>query len=201
MWASLSGDDRRVWKDKAAEELDALKKEADKCEVLAARAEEDLTEALSLAKERHRYDDSTECDELCDGQGGYWEPRLQWDVADAPLVPAGNELSFVKDRPLECFANAADIIAGPGSSFVQKIVVCTLTKTEKITVTGNSLRVTSPRFPVHEIKSNSGGDARNDGNDPTGWPIQSCTGLESREKVRSVLDEEFGIGSKETADL
>jgi len=118
MWASLSGDDRRKWKDKAAEELEALKKEADKCEVIAARAEEDLTEALSLAKESYRCDDSTECDELCDGKGEYWEPRLQWDIADASLVASGNELSFVKDRPLEYFANAADIIAGPGSSFV-----------------------------------------------------------------------------------
>ena len=89
-----------------------------------------------------------------------WEPRLQWDIADAPLPPSLQPHSVAAvpttipppppspHRTLQSFAYVIDLLTHPKSSFARKLVVCRLTALEKITLIGGQpcrLKITSPR--------------------------------------------------------
>jgi N-hydroxyarylamine O-acetyltransferase len=93
-------------------------------------------------------------------QQGAWEPRLQWDV----------ELD--SKRTLESFRHVIGILTHPKSSFARRLIVCKLTRTEKVSMSGHTLKRTSPRF--EEASS----------------VYQT---LESEQDVHRVLQEEFGI--------
>ena len=145
MWAALSLDGREEYKHLALAEIADLQKTAEIALEKAKHAESLLLEAMTRRGSFASTDDSCSssiwrCDEQCTGEGGWWEPRIQWDISDAPLEPREGEQSFLKDRPLETFADAAAIVASEGSTFLSKVVVCILTRSEKITLTGNSLR-------------------------------------------------------------
>jgi arylamine N-acetyltransferase len=76
-----------------------------------------------------------------------WTPRLQWDIADAPIheslsVPVG----LAKKHTLNSFQHVVDILLHPKSTFSRKAIVCILTRTEKISLSGRTLKITCPRF-------------------------------------------------------
>lgn len=174
MWAALSLDEREEYKHLALTEITDLQKTAEIASEKAKHAEALLLEATSRRGSVTSTDDSCSssilrCNEHCTGEGGWWEPRIQWDISDAPLEPREGEQSFVLDRPLETFADIAAIVASEGSTFLTKIVVCILTRSEKITLTGNNLRVTSPRFPPCSFKQRE--DCDGDGKNK--WPVQT----------------------------
>jgi arylamine N-acetyltransferase len=114
-----------------------------------------------------------------------WEPRLQWDVNDAPLEH-DNASSAVSTRPptalatsgrsLESFRYVIDILTEKKSSFARKIIVCRLTRTEKITLSGRTLKITSDRFGLDNV------DQR-----------QTIVELDTEQEVMTVLKERFGI--------
>ena len=180
MWSNLSVDDRDLYVNEAKKEFRILKEEADKAEkkVIEAKAEADRRPVLS-------------CDDTCNGGGGYWEPRLQWDIADAPFDCKKREDSFVIDRPLQSFAEACNVVTGVGSTFSQKIVACILTRAAKLTLAGNNLRITCPRFPTSQHGDDS--DVR--------WPSKYTEKVNSTEEARSILENKFGIPLLETRSL
>jgi arylamine N-acetyltransferase len=114
-----------------------------------------------------------------------WEPRLQWDVNDAPL-DHDNACSTVSSRPptalstsgrsLESFRYVIDILTEKKSSFARKIIVCRLTRTEKMTLSGRTLKITSNRFGADNV------DQR-----------QTIVELNSEQEVMTILRERFGI--------
>lgn len=77
-----------------------------------------------------------------------WEPRLQWDVRDAPLdgsLPATN-------HNLSSFAYVIDLLVDPKSTFARKLIACSLTSKAKTSLSGRRLRTTTPRFlPVSTV--------------------------------------------------
>lgn len=107
---------------------------------------------------------------------GYWEPRLQWDVLDAPLD--AKSLATLPERSLESFRHVIDILLHPRSTFARKLIVCRLARGEKLSLAGRVLKRTSPRF---------GKDSK-----------VCCRKLKSDNEVRTVLEEEFGIPLSET---
>ena len=118
---------------------------------------------------------------------GFWEPRLQWSGADAPL--GAIEFPRAAGAPgagplLQSFAPACRLITSPQSTFTQRLVVCTLTRDAKVTVSATRLKVTTPRFARPEA------------------PVtQTVQDLGSVDNVRAVLAERFGIALCETAAL
>ena len=105
---------------------------------------------------------------------GCWEPRLQWDVSDAPFAEA---MTSYDDGPsLESFRSVIPILTHPKSSFARKLVVCKLTRSEKVSLAGRVLKRTSPRFATRK-----------------GNPVMSKTLALSDEEVIEYLRDEFGI--------
>ena len=193
MWAVLSGNERGVYKEMALAETTDLKRDAESAEEKAMIAEASLAAAIRRGSNESASSciSIQECSESCTGEGGWWEPRIQWDISDAPLLkPLGTEQSFVEDRPLESFDDATAIIASDGSTFRSKIVICRLTRSEKITLTGNNLRITSPRFPSEETSEKSGT-----------WPLQTRKKLSSKEDILSVLADRFGLPVEQLSGL
>jgi arylamine N-acetyltransferase len=128
-----------------------------------------------------------------------WEPRLQWDVHDAPLETNDNDHanSSVSSSPptdalvatsggpsLESFRYVIDILTEKKSSFARKIIVCRLTRTEKITLSGRTLKITSDRFGATAV------DQR-----------QTIVELDTEQEVMTVLKERFGIVLQKTEQL
>jgi arylamine N-acetyltransferase len=121
-------------------------------------------------------------------RGTTWVPRLQWDVHNAPLTlkppsPTDNIALTRLDNcgpTLESFRYVIGILTSDKSSFARKAIVCRLTRDEKITLSGRTLKVTSPRFTgctgtdTHELH-------------------QTCTQLDTNREVANVLQERFGI--------
>ena len=101
---------------------------------------------------------------------GYWEPRLQWDERDAPLVRGTEDCS---QYTLQHFQYVISILMSAKSSFYRKNISCLVTPTTKLSLSGRRLRCTSPRF----------GPSR----------TQSVQDLKSDESVLMVLKEQFGI--------
>jgi arylamine N-acetyltransferase len=119
-----------------------------------------------------------------------WEPRLQWDINDAPLEHEHDHASSaVSTRPptgleangpsLESFRYVIDILTEKKSSFARKIIVCRLTRTEKMTLSGRTLKITSDRFGA-------------DGNH-VDYQRQTTVELDTEQEVMTVLKERFGI--------
>ena len=206
MWATLPRDGREQYQHVALAEVADLREKARAALEKAEHAEALLREAatrrksVASAKSTDRCSSSIwRCDEQCTGEGGYWEPRIQWDVSDAPLEPTEGEPSFVDDRPLESFADAAAIVASEGSTFRSKIVVCALTRSEKITLAGNHLRITRPRFPPCSLRRQGDGDG--DDEDKNRWPVQTRKHLSSKEDILAALADCFDLDSKQLSDL
>jgi arylamine N-acetyltransferase len=119
-----------------------------------------------------------------------WEPRLQWDVHDAPLEN-DNAISSLSSRPtalattsrssLESFRYVIDILTEKKSSFARKIIVCRLTRTDKVTLSGRTLKITSNRFGADDQR-------------------QTIVELDT-EELMTVLKERFGIILQKTEQL
>lgn len=87
------------------------------------------------------------------GDSGYWEPRLQWDLSDAPLEQAPSSLHQLANRhTLESFRPVIDILLHPKSSFSRKMIVCKLTPSYKLSLSGGRrLKRTAPRYPIGHV--------------------------------------------------
>lgn len=68
-------------------------------------------------------------------KNGVWNDRLRWK-RDAMST----------DKPLSDFQPSLEIVLNDDNIFSKKLLVCKVTRTEKLTVTGNQLKVTTPRF-------------------------------------------------------
>jgi N-hydroxyarylamine O-acetyltransferase len=99
-----------------------------------------------------------------------WEPRLQWDEADAPLDKVTSPKTTYT---LQDFAYVTKLLTHVKSSFARKFIACRLTRTQKTSLSGTRLKTTTPRFgrgsQVH------------------------YTDLPTEEAVRLALHEHFGI--------
>jgi N-hydroxyarylamine O-acetyltransferase len=104
-----------------------------------------------------------------------WVPRLKWNYEDSLLGSNGPALSS--------FEAALAVVHGSSSIFAQKLIVCLLTRENKLTVAGNRLKVTGPpRFPEQDAT-----------------PI--VRSLESEDEVREILRDDFGIPFEETQGI
>eukprot|EP00977_Amphora_coffeiformis_P028862 scaffold37586_cov298-Amphora_coffeaeformis.AAC.2 len=160
-----------------------------------------------------------------------WQPRLQWDVADAPLLdnissaekkpvqsqsvsqgvlsqsssPSSSSSSSSAHKPviyqLQSFARVRELLMHPKSSFCRKLIACRLTREAKITLAGRCLKITTPRFA-------RGGSATttddNGGTSPTTkqvQPQQTTTALTSTAAILELLRKEFGIVLQDNQQL
>jgi arylamine N-acetyltransferase len=98
-----------------------------------------------------------------------WEPRLQWDVTDAPL----DCMEPTPGPSLQSFQHVIPILTHEMSSFARKLIVCKLTRNKKVSLSGRILKITSPRL---------GPDSK-----------QDISGPFSEEDVYALLETEFGI--------
>ncbi|GAX09419.1 arylamine N-acetyltransferase [Fistulifera solaris] len=71
-----------------------------------------------------------------------WEPRLQWDAHDAVL----DTNLFDASSSLLRYQYVVPILTHPKSTFSRKLIVCLLNRDEKLTLSGWTLKRTSPRF-------------------------------------------------------
>lgn len=108
---------------------------------------------------------------------GMWQPRLQWDVAEAPL-----SVQQLPTRVYELahFAPVIDILKHDKSSFARKLIVCRLTRTHKISLAGRTLRTTTPRFPTAETLKDQANT------------VTTVSDLSDQDVVKALL-EHFGI--------
>lgn len=115
-----------------------------------------------------------------------WEPRLQWDINDAPLKLSDKyDNSLIRPRTdtltLDSFQSVIPLLLNPKSNFAKKLVVCKLLRDKKVTLAGRVLKITSPRF---------------------GSSKQKITrDLETDEEVYNVLRREFGIILNDDVEL
>ena len=136
----------------------------------------------------------------------HWQPRLQWDVSDAPLsgAPVSDATmtarietpprSIVRTdhqepvvRQLRSFAHVRELLLHPKSTFRRKLIVCRVTRDAKITLAGRSLKITTPRFGS-TTTSTTGGDG-----ETLIYPRQTIIPLSTTTDVLRVLHKEFGI--------
>ena len=101
-------------------------------------------------------------------KGQDWLPRLKWDF-DHP----GQDLKDFKD--------GLDYTLGNTSIFHKKLIVCKITRDEKLTLSGTRLKRTTPRF---------GPNSR-----------VTVEELESDEDIQRVLEEKFGLSDASPLDL
>lgn len=95
-------------------------------------------------------------------QGEDWSPRLKWN-SDHP----GQELP--------AFHEGLEVVLGEESIFAEKLIVCKINRKEKVSLAGNRLKITSPRF---------GPDSQ-----------ATVEELGSLKEVQRVLEERFGVPS------
>jgi len=101
---------------------------------------------------------------------GEWKDRLRWKV-DAICLD-----------PLLCeFQKNLEFVQCEESIFSQKLIVCKVTRTKKLTVAGNRLKVTEPRF---------GPESK-----------QIIEEIDSVDSLRDVLEKKFGIAMEFTEGL
>lgn len=105
---------------------------------------------------------------------GVWERRLKWNYATSMEMKENHV-------PIEEFELGLANTLKPDTIFSMKMVVCKVTATEKVSISGNKLKVTSPRFGPHVSVT---------------YKI-----LESTDVVREAMEEHFGIPAHETKDL
>jgi N-hydroxyarylamine O-acetyltransferase len=104
---------------------------------------------------------------------GEWQPRLQWDLATS--------LAGVSPS-LEDLKGMLELAYQPTSRFSRKLIVCRMTRDEKTTQAGTILkRTASPRFGL------------------LSQMVQEELG--SIERMREVLQKDFGIPHTETQDV
>ena len=113
-----------------------------------------------------------------------WQPRLQWDANEAPLLLHEKyDTTYVSNfnhanpnstkRTLDSFHHVIPMLLDPKSNFAKKLVVCKLTRDAKITLAGRVLKITKPRFGKSQHKE--------------------LKDLESEDQVYDVLKSEFNI--------
>jgi N-hydroxyarylamine O-acetyltransferase len=102
---------------------------------------------------------------------GEWKERLRWSYDDS-LHETG--------RSLSSFRPSLSIVLEDSSVFSKKLIVCLCTRERKVTVAGNRLKITSPRFS----------------DDPPCIRM-----LQSEDEARLVLQEKFRIPLSETEGL
>ena len=80
----------------------------------------------------------------------WWEPRLQWDIIDAPvLLDAQQQLLSASPRyTLQSFSYVIDLLRQPKSSFARKMIICTVSRDTKLSISGRRMKRTSPRFGI-----------------------------------------------------
>jgi arylamine N-acetyltransferase len=115
-----------------------------------------------------------------------WEPRLQWDVADAPLVWSSDQIdddASKTGRALEScgslsLSSVVSTLLHPSSSFSKKLICCKLTRDSKVSLAGCVLKRTKNRFVRigHTTK-----------------PTVVLTSILTEQEVYDVLQTEFGI--------
>jgi N-hydroxyarylamine O-acetyltransferase len=110
-------------------------------------------------------------------KGGEWTPRLKWSA----------DLAQPKDK--QDFQPNLEMVLTDKLPFANKYVVVKLTRHEKVSIVGNKLKRTSPRFGPDN------GGAAEQRNEPT------ILEMESIEIVRKKLEEEFGIPFVQTDGL
>jgi len=115
---------------------------------------------------------------------GAWIPRLQWNYTQ----------SITKDDRMDHFAQALQKVQEPSSIFSQKLITCLLTIDRKVTLAGNLLKVTEPRFPKDT--------ADKDGNVTSAIDVAILVEkLSSVHEVRTALQTHFGIPLAATQGL
>eukprot|EP00541_Cyclophora_tenuis_P018963 CAMPEP_0116542976 /NCGR_PEP_ID=MMETSP0397-20121206/1305_1 /TAXON_ID=216820 /ORGANISM="Cyclophora tenuis, Strain ECT3854" /LENGTH=291 /DNA_ID=CAMNT_0004067025 /DNA_START=107 /DNA_END=982 /DNA_ORIENTATION=+ len=104
--------------------------------------------------------------------GAEWAPRLKWNREDGLRDPGPS---------LNDFQDNLDYVHGDHCIFAQKLVVCLLSRTRKITLAGRRLKITTPRF---------------------GPESQSTYQIvETATEAREILYREFGMPLEETKGL
>ena len=84
-----------------------------------------------------------------------WEPRLQWDVSDAPLPVSSGSFSSVLAAatdpfgpPLQSFDYVIPLLLHPKSSFARQFIACSLTRYYKVSLSGRRiLKITQRQQP------------------------------------------------------
>jgi N-hydroxyarylamine O-acetyltransferase len=99
---------------------------------------------------------------------GEWSPRLKWEYAHP-------------GQSLEAFQPVLDWTLTETSIFHQKLVVCRISRTEKVTLAGSRLKRTSPRFGL---------DSK-----------ATMEHLETVEAIKKVLVEVFNLPDAEGLDI
>lgn len=103
-------------------------------------------------------------------KNGVWVDRLRW-----------KRDSMSTDKPLSDFQPSLEIVLNDESIFSKKLLVCKVSRTEKLTVTGNRLKVTTPRF---------GPESK-----------QTVEEFDSVDDLRGILETRFGIPMASTNGL
>jgi len=98
---------------------------------------------------------------------GSWSQRLKWEVNHP-------------GQPLANFQEGLDAVLEESSIFHKKLIVCRITRHEKITLAGMRLKRSTPRF---------------------GGEISQIEDLPSLEDVQRVLRDTFGVSNTEGLDL
>jgi N-hydroxyarylamine O-acetyltransferase len=104
-----------------------------------------------------------------------WRPRLTWKHSDA---------TDKSSKPLTYFEEPLQSILHPESVFSQKSILTILNRDEKVTLAGNLLKLTSPRFPKDGVE-----------------PSITKKVLETEEEMRDVLQARFNIPHESSAGL
>lgn len=104
---------------------------------------------------------------------GDWRPRLKWSYAESRQGVA-----------IAALAPCLDDTLHPESIFSKKLIVTLLTRTTKTTLAGNRLKITSPRFTTEGSQG-----------------TMEIRTISSRDEIRQVLEEKFGIPLPETKSL
>jgi N-hydroxyarylamine O-acetyltransferase len=105
-----------------------------------------------------------------------WMPRLKWSYSDS-MTPNAYKLSD--------FQKFLEYVQQPESIFAQKTITAILNRTHKVSLAGNKLTITSPRFPSED----------------NGTPNIQVRYLESELEAREVLLEHCGIPMEESEGL
>ncbi|GAX20256.1 arylamine N-acetyltransferase [Fistulifera solaris] len=105
-----------------------------------------------------------------------WEPRLQWDACDAVFDKDHIDVS----SSLLCYQYVVPILTHPKSTFSRKLIVCLLNRNEKLSLSGWTLKRTSPRFVNSVITTES---------------------VESQDELKQILRDEYGMDISWLSDL
>lgn len=109
---------------------------------------------------------------------GAWKPRIRFSLSDVTASDRG--------PCLEDFQRNCDEVLREGP-FTQKLIMCTLTETEKRTLAGATFKVTKPRFGGEQVITELA--------EPSAEPKTVV------EAAQQVMLENFGISLEESKDL